>query len=163
MAFRLNESNIIRAVYEGIPASDIPHVVHALPTVYLGRLLRFVAYAAEETPRLEFNLVWIHSLLTSHGRYLKDNSGTFGPELRAVQRAVDDIHNSLNTLMDYNSYTLNYLLSRPMLAPEKARIVGFASSIAVANGDADGDDHMADAADDDDDDDGNGEWTGLEG
>ena len=120
MAFRLNESQVIRAVYEGIPPSDISHVVRSLPTVYLPRLLRFVAHAAEETPHLEFNLLWIHSLLSSHGRYLKDNSGTFAPELRAVQRAIDDIHNSLNSLMDYNSYTLDYLLSRPVLVTAAA-------------------------------------------
>ena len=159
MAFRLNESNIIRAVYEGIAAADVPHVVDALPTVYLPRLLRFVASAAEETPRLEFNLIWIYSLLNSHGRYLKDNSGAFAPELRALQRAIDGIHNSLNTLMDYNSYTLNYLLSTPVLASEQSKSGGFAAAIAVAAGDADGDEPLVDGDDEESD----GEWMGLEG
>lgn len=159
MAFRLNESKLIRFVYEGIPPSDIPHVVRAVPTVYLPRLLRFVAHAAEETPHLEFNLIWIQSLLSCHGRFIKDNSGNFAPELRALQRAIDDINESLKKLTDGNSYTLTYLLSRPVLANKRANGVSKsldfnADSAVAANGN---DEQMSDA-----DGEGEGEWIGFE-
>ncbi|KAJ5649666.1 uncharacterized protein N7484_003389 [Penicillium longicatenatum] len=155
MAFRLNESKIIRAVYESIPPSDIPHVVRAVPTVYLPRLLRFVAHAADETPHLEFNLMWIESLLSCHGRYFKENSGTFAPELRAVQRAVDDIRENLKRLTEKNLYDLNYLLSRPVLADKKSSSAMLAMTAGGAEED---DDQMADA----DADDTEGDWIGLE-
>ncbi|KAJ5908542.1 periodic tryptophan protein 2 [Penicillium taxi] len=152
MAFRLNESKLLRAVYEAIPPSDIPHVVRAVPTVYLPRLLRFVAHAADETPHLEFNLMWIESLFSCHGRYFKENSGTFAPELRAVQRAVDEIRENLKRLTEKNLYDLNYLLSKPVLTEKKPAT----TLLAVEAGDVEGDDEMADANDDE------GEWIGLE-
>ncbi|KAI1963922.1 U3 snoRNP protein [Ophidiomyces ophidiicola] len=123
MAFRLNESPLIRAVYECIPARDISHIVRSLPTVYLTRLLRFVATAADTSPHLEFNLLWIRALLSIHGRYIKDHSGSFAPELRAVQRAIDGIRDSLKRLVDKNMYALDYLLETSALccSLEKAR------------------------------------------
>ncbi|KAJ9206298.1 hypothetical protein DTO271D3_7740 [Paecilomyces variotii] len=159
MAFRLNEASLIRAVYEGIPHTDIPHVVRSLPTVYIPRLLRFVANFAEETPHLEFNLLWIESLLSIHGRYLKDNTGTFATELRAVQRVVDDIQDNIKRMTERNLYELDYLLAKPVLAGKKpangvVKIID--DSEPVANG---VDEHMDDV---DGADDGEGDWIGLE-
>ncbi|KAJ5495301.1 Periodic tryptophan protein 2 [Penicillium diatomitis] len=153
MAFRLNESKLLRAVYEAIPPSDIPHVVRSVPSVYLPRLLRFVAHAADETPHLEFNLLWIESLFSSHGRYLKDNSGTFAPELRAVQRAVDEIRENLKRLTEKNVYDLNYLLSKPVLADKKPPT----SLLTLDNAEEEADDQMVAASDDEE-----GSWIGLE-
>lgn len=48
MAFRLNEAPLVRQVYEAIPVTDVALVVKSLPTVYLARLLRFVAQAIDE-------------------------------------------------------------------------------------------------------------------
>lgn len=152
MAFRLNESKLLRAVYEAIPPPDISHVVRSVPTVYMPRLLRFVAHAAEETPHLEFNLMWLESLLSSHGRYFKDNSGTFAPELRAVQRAIDGIRENLKRLSERNLYDLNYLLSKPVLADKKAP----SALVVVDSGDANGVDNAMVDGDDE------GEWIGIE-
>ena len=152
MAFRLNESKLIRIVYEGVPPADIPHVVRSLPAVYLPRFLRFVATAAEETPHLEFNLLWIQSLLSSHGRYLKDNAGTFSTELRAVQRAIDDIQTNLKKITERNSYQLKYLLSKPVLA-KPAKPNGILGAV-------NGDEHMFDAGNGEGS--SEGEWMGFE-
>lgn len=95
MAFRLNERTLIRRIFEGVPVADIALVVKDLPTVYLARLIRFVARATEETPHLEFNLLWIKALLSTHGRFLKDNAGNFGAELRTVHRAIGRIQTDL--------------------------------------------------------------------
>ncbi|KAF7596554.1 hypothetical protein BBP40_000954 [Aspergillus hancockii] len=155
MAFRLNESKLLRVVHEAIPPPEIAHVVRASPTVYLPRLLRFVAHAAEETPHLEFNLLWIESLLSSHGRYFKENSGTFATELRAVQRAVDEIRENLKRLTEKNLYDLDYLLSKPVLAGKKTNTL----TLAAIDNDgmaANDDEKMANTAD------GEEEWIGLE-
>ncbi|MCJ1417693.1 hypothetical protein MMC32_004038 [Xylographa parallela] len=114
MAFRLNERPLIRRVYERIPMSDISFVVKELPTVYLARLLRFIAQATDESPHLEFNLLWIEALLSQHGRHLKDNSGGFAAELRSVQKAVARIQQELTRMADDNLYALDYLLAQPV-------------------------------------------------
>ncbi|EEP79069.1 periodic tryptophan protein 2 [Uncinocarpus reesii 1704] len=161
MSFRLNESSLIRTVYESVPPRDIPHVVRSLPTVYITRLLRFVANAADETPHLEFNLLWIRALLSIHGRYLKSHSGSFAAELRAVQRAVDSIRDDLKRLVDKNMYTLDYLLEKPAVTAssdstasleKKAR-----SAIGAANGN--GVDAISEVEDGSE---GEGEWMGIE-
>ncbi|KAE8367606.1 WD40-repeat-containing domain protein [Aspergillus caelatus] len=156
MAFRLNESKFIRLVHEAVPPPEISHVVRALPTVYLPRLLRYVAHAAEETPHLEFNLLWIESLLSSHGRYFKENSGTFAPELRAVQRAIDDIRENLKRMTEKNLYDLNYLLSKPVLAGKKTNNTLTLADVETDETAANGDEDMADTAG------GEEEWIGLE-
>lgn len=91
MAFRLNESPIIRKVYEAIPVADIALVVTRLPTVYIARLIRFVAHATEDTPHLEFNLLWIRAILSIDGGHLRDDAGEYGAKLRLLQRAIGKI------------------------------------------------------------------------
>jgi periodic tryptophan protein 2 len=97
--------------------------------------------------------MWIESMFSSHGRYLKDNTGTFAPELRAVQRAVDDIRENLKRLTEKNLYDLNYLLSKPVLESKKTSSALLAMDTAETDG---ADDQMVDADDDE------GEWVGLE-
>ena len=113
MAFRLNERPLIRRVYEAIPVADVSLVVKNLPTVYLARLLRFVAQVTDESPHLEFNLRWIEALLSAHGPYLKDHAPLFASELRTVQKAIAKIHSDLARLADDNVYALDYLLAQP--------------------------------------------------
>lgn len=98
MAFRLNEGAVIRSIYEAIPVNDVALVVKDLPTLYLVRLIRFVAHATEETPHLEFNLLWIRALLSIHGRHLKDNASSFGAELRTLHSAISRIQKDLATM-----------------------------------------------------------------
>ena len=113
MAFRLNEALLVRKVFEGIPHSDIALVVDELPVVYLPRLLRFVANQAEESPHLEFCLLWIQAILVSHGQWVSDNRGSIEAELRTVNRAVAKIRDELRRLAEENVYTIDYLLTQP--------------------------------------------------
>lgn len=139
MAFRLNERSLIRTVYEGIPHSDISFVVKELPTVYLARLLRFIAQATDESPHLEFNLLWLEATLSQHGRYLKDNTGGFAAELRSVQKAVTRIQVDLARLADDNVYTLEYLLAQPVVESkgESLEYGNMDTDMIVANGNGD--------------------------
>jgi periodic tryptophan protein 2 len=156
MAFRLNEAPLIRTVYEGVPHADIPHIVRAVPTTYLPRLLRFVAHSTDETPHLEFNLLWIESLLSIHGRFMKDNSGQFAAELRAVQRVIDDFRDNLKRLTERNLYELDYLLSKPILAANKSN--GVTQKIDESAPAVDEDMEDPDVKGDDEE----GNWIGLE-
>jgi periodic tryptophan protein 2 len=113
MAFRLNEAPLVRKVFEGTPYTNIALVVQELPVVYVPRLLRFVALQTEESPHLEFCLLWIKAILDSHGQWIGDNRGTVDAEMRTVSRAIGKIRDDLRLLADENIYLLDYLLSQP--------------------------------------------------
>ncbi|KAF2871108.1 WD40-repeat-containing domain protein [Massariosphaeria phaeospora] len=155
MAFRLNERNLVRRVYEATPVSDIPLVVKAMPAVYLGRLLRFVAIQADESPHLEFNLMWIEALLSKHGRWMKDNKGGLEAELRSVEKAVRRIQAELARLADENIYRIEYLLAQPVEKREKTLQLDFGVK-EIENG---VDEEMVDGEDNGD---GDGEWMGFD-
>lgn len=95
MAFRLNIPSLIRQVYEGIPAASIPLVAKDLPVIYVGKFLRFIAEMTEETPHLEFNLLWIEALLTTHGHWIREHRPDLEEELRVGARAVGRIRDEL--------------------------------------------------------------------
>ncbi|KAG0301506.1 hypothetical protein BGZ98_008287 [Dissophora globulifera] len=112
MAFRLNERQYIQRCYEAIPPSDVRLVARQLPTKYLERLMKFIASYMEDSPHLEFHLIWCTSLLISHGKYLKDHSGEFLTVFRGLQKGVGKMHEDLAKVCNDNTYTLEYLLSQ---------------------------------------------------
>ncbi|KAM3083509.1 U3 snoRNP protein [Clarireedia jacksonii] len=152
MAFRLNESPLIRRVFQAIPPSDISHVVAELPIVYVPRLLRFVAMQTEESPHLEFCLLWVQAILTSHGQWVGDNRILVDSELRIVGRAVGRIRDDLRRLAEENVYLVDYLLSQPL---EQSNSV---NGKAIMDGGVGVDVQELNGKDDDDD----AEWMGLD-
>jgi periodic tryptophan protein 2 len=116
MAFRLNEAPLIKKVFEGIPYTSIGLVVQGLPIVYVPRLLRFVGVQTEESPHLEFCLLWIKAVLESHGQWIRDNRGVVDAEMRTMSRAVGKVRDDLRLLADENIYMLDYLLCQPAAA-----------------------------------------------
>jgi periodic tryptophan protein 2 len=112
MAFRLNEAGLIKRVFQAIPYTDIPLVVEQFPTVYVPRLLRFVATQTEESPHIEFCLLWIKALVDKHGPWLTANRGKIDVELRVVARAVARMRDEIRRLADDNVYMVDYLLGQ---------------------------------------------------
>lgn len=150
MAFRLNETPLIRRVFEDIPVKDISLTVRELPVVYLSLLLRFVALQAEQSPHLEFCLKWIEACLVHHGRVLRDQRGAFASEIRAVMKVVGVIERELRRLGESNGYAVEFLLRQPV----KIELEPGAEATDVAAG--------TEIDMDVDDDEGEGEWLGLE-
>ncbi|CAH01450.1 snoRNA-binding rRNA-processing protein PWP2 [Kluyveromyces lactis] len=109
MAFRLNEGYLIHRVYENIPIKDIPLIAHELPVVYVSRILKFIGEYALESQHLEFNLLWIKSVLTAHGKYISTNKHQFSSALRAVQRFIGRMANDVVQTYKRNKYTLDFL------------------------------------------------------
>jgi periodic tryptophan protein 2 len=112
MAFRLNEAGLIKRVFQAIPYTDIPLVVEQFPTVYVPRLLRFVAAQTETSPHMEFCLLWIKALVDKHGPWLAANRGKIDVELRVVARAVARMRDDIRKLADDNVYMVDYLLGQ---------------------------------------------------
>ncbi|KAI0169502.1 WD40-repeat-containing domain protein [Hypoxylon sp. FL1284] len=112
MAFRLNEAQLINRVFLSVPHTDIPLVVEQFPTVYVARLLRFVAAQTEESPHIEFCLLWIKALVDKHGSWLTANRAKVDVELRVVARAIARMRNEIKRLADENVYMVDYLLGQ---------------------------------------------------
>ncbi|KAI1280090.1 periodic tryptophan protein 2 [Xylaria sp. FL0933] len=112
MAFRLNEAGLIKRVFQAIPYPDIPLVVEQFPTVYVARLLRFVAAQTEESPHIEFCMLWIKALVDKHGPWLTTNRSKVDVELRIVARAIARMQNEIRRLADENVYMVDYLLGQ---------------------------------------------------
>ncbi|KAK5656111.1 hypothetical protein OQA88_4871 [Cercophora sp. LCS_1] len=117
MAFRLNEAGLIQRVFQAIPYTDINHVVGNFPPVYVSRLLRYVAAQTEQSPHIEFCLLWIKALVDKHGAWLSANRSKVDVELRVVARAVGKMRDEIRRLADENVYMVDYLLGQ---ANEKA-------------------------------------------
>ena len=163
MAFRLNERGLIRKVYEHIPHQSIRLVARDVPTVYLPRLLRFVAQEVEGTAHLEFNLLWTEALLSEHGMWCKENAGVLAAELRAVQRAVGRVGSELGRLAEGNGFAVEYILEQRRIEEKMGGLRlengGKRSEEGKANGkvivgEVD-DEEMMDGSEED-------EWMGLE-
>ncbi|KAL1881905.1 U3 snoRNP protein [Diaporthe australafricana] len=112
MAFRLNEAGLIKRVFQAIPHQDISLVVEEMPVVYVPRLLRFVAAETEQSPHIEFCLLWIKALVDKHGAWLTANRGKIDMELRVVNRAVTRMRDEIRKLADENVYMVDYLLGQ---------------------------------------------------
>src|SRR5690606_20061028 len=108
MAFRLNEVGLISRVFQAIPYTDIGHVVADFPPVYVSRLLRYVAAQTEESPHIEFCLLWIKALVDKHGAWLSANRSKVDVELRIVARAVGKMRDEIRRLADENVYMVDY-------------------------------------------------------
>lgn len=91
MAFRLNEQQVIRQVYESVAPFDVPLLSAQLPEIYAEPLIRFIAGELEQGSRhVEFNLMWIDGLIAAHGRSLKGRAAEVAATLRSLQKALQD-------------------------------------------------------------------------
>ncbi|GBB93196.1 hypothetical protein RclHR1_02130009 [Rhizophagus clarus] len=111
MSFRLNELYLIHQVYEKIPPENIGLIVKDFPEKYIEKLLKFIASNIEESPHVEFHLLWIMKLLTIHGKYLRQYSNQFSSILRSLQKAIGKTLEDLSKICDENTYTIEYFLS----------------------------------------------------
>jgi periodic tryptophan protein 2 len=102
MAFRLNDMGLVGRVFQAVPPADISLVVAQVPTVYLGRLLKYVAAQTEESPHVEFCLLWVRGIVDKHGAWLAANRGKLDVELRLVSRAVARMRDDIRRLADDN-------------------------------------------------------------
>lgn len=110
MAFRLNERFLVQRVYESIPVSQIPIIAADFPPVYLDRFFKFLASNIEESPHVEFQLIWIKNLISVHGRLIMDSRHKFASMIRSLGKYTRRINSDINKLSEVNVYTVQYLL-----------------------------------------------------
>lgn len=90
MAFRLGDSKVLSNIFESIPVQDVPLVTKSVPALYLPRLLDHIVTAGKNFPHIEYALLWLRSILESHGRYIAAHKQKLSTSLRAVQRFLID-------------------------------------------------------------------------
>ena len=157
MALRLNQANLIKRVFLAIPVGDIKMVVYGCPQVYISRMIRLIAQQSEESPHLEFCLRWAESVLSVHGRHLKERKGEYAADVRLLIRAINWIERELRRLSENNGFMIEYLLSQP-LQKEHDTINGI-GVLQVVDMDMEGADATMVGSEADGDD--AGEWIGF--
>lgn len=150
MAFRLNEEYLIHKVYETVPVKDIKLVTNDLPTVYLDRMLTFIGKLVTDSAHLEFNLIWIQNLITSHGKYINAHKHEFSSSLKAIQRFLAKLAKDVVAVSKKNGYLHSFLTHK---VEEEERIIE-----TIQENESDNEDEEDVSMDEDDDEEG---WMGA--
>ena len=75
-----------------------PLVVRGLPEVYVEHLLRCVARALEDSPHVEFGLVWLREIAKVRAKWMRDRRGQLASVLRGVNRVLVDLNTNVTRL-----------------------------------------------------------------
>lgn len=109
MALRLSEPPLIKRCYESTPPSDIRLIARQLPGIYVENLLRFIAGHVEAgSPHVEFDLIWVAAMLTSHGRWLKERKGEMASVFRGLQKGLMGFESSISRMCVHFSFSLSF-------------------------------------------------------
>ena len=98
MALRLSEKALIQQTYEATPPSSVRLVARQIPGIYVEPLLRFIAGHMESSPHIEFDLLWVGAILTSHGRLIKERRGEMASVMRGVQKGLMGFESGVSKL-----------------------------------------------------------------
>ncbi|XP_076646677.1 periodic tryptophan protein 2 homolog isoform X2 [Halictus rubicundus] len=118
MSIKLNEKLLVKRVLENIPYSDIDLIVSALPDIYVEKVLKFVASELELSRHIHFYLLWVESILTTHGPRI--NSALQMPILLMLQKNMQKKYDELSKICDFNQYTMSYLIESGKHKAEKS-------------------------------------------
>lgn len=112
MSFRLSEVPLIQQVYESIPVGDIEFIANEFPPVYLERLFKFMASILDDSPHIEYHLLWIQALITAHGSFMMQRRHEFASVMRSIGKFVTKINKDINKLANNNTYYVQFLLGK---------------------------------------------------
>jgi len=111
MALRLGEKLLLRQVLETTPHTHINLITRQIGYKQLPSLLQMLAEEAESSRHLQFYLIWIKSLLSNHGTYLKSESKEFLPLFNLLIKNLTQKSEDLRKVCDHNKYTIKYILA----------------------------------------------------
>ena len=120
MSLKLNESKLIRQVYETIPPESIALVVQTIASSYVERVLSFVVGQMDTSPHIEFHLKWIEAVLYQHSAVLQSRSPPVVSVLRSIQKTVGRKFEDISKICQFNRYTVQYILSMGGLYRKRA-------------------------------------------
>jgi periodic tryptophan protein 2 len=71
ISLHLNEYALVREVLEETPYGSIPHVVKAIGSEHLERLMQFISKCMLDSPHLELHMEWCLEMLKTHGLFVE--------------------------------------------------------------------------------------------
>ncbi|MEW5311682.1 MAG: hypothetical protein WDW38_003377 [Sanguina aurantia] len=112
IALRLGDGKLLRHCVFSTPVAQVPTVGAALPAAFVPQVLTLLSEYLSDSPHLEFLLVWMKGVCSSHGPSLEaaGRSGAAMPALRSLQKALNRLHGDLEGACEDNIYTLDYLI-----------------------------------------------------
>jgi len=102
-------ASVCRSVYERIPSKDIRLVCSSVPTVYLHRLVDFVATQVDSTPHIQLHLMWARWMLMSHGNWLSEKRSVVASSLKGLHKALSKQFSDIGGLANNNLHTVTFL------------------------------------------------------
>jgi len=108
MSFQLNEEDLIREVFYGIPPSQIQLTAKEMPSNYLLKVLAFLARSMNGSPHLQYHLLWSSYLLSFHSHLIETDTNLFITSLRDLQKNISAEYQDLSKLCEENKFTLDY-------------------------------------------------------
>ncbi|ORY31612.1 WD40-repeat-containing domain protein [Naematelia encephala] len=112
MSLRLNESPLIQRCYEAVPPSSIRLIARQIPQIYIEPVLRFIALHMESSPHIEFDLLWVGAMLTSHGRWLRERRTEMATVFRGLMKGLMTYEGGVAKLTERNLWGLEYIISQ---------------------------------------------------
>ena len=99
MSLRLNDTDLLNEVIQRTPSANLALVLNALPTRFLYRLIMALSSLLESTPRwIEFYLIWVKTLFSIHGRFIKKNSHLYATALRHLKKNTQSHYQDLSAV-----------------------------------------------------------------
>mmetsp|Transcript_6925 Transcript_6925/g.8609 ORF Transcript_6925/g.8609 Transcript_6925/m.8609 type:complete len:483 (-) Transcript_6925:30-1478(-) len=108
MSLQLNEEELIRKVFYGIPPSQIQMTAKDIPANYLARILSFLSRSMYNSPHIQYHLLWSSQLLSFHSHTIETDVNTFITALRDLQKNISAEYQDLSKLCGENKFTLEY-------------------------------------------------------
>ncbi|XP_003739891.1 periodic tryptophan protein 2 homolog [Galendromus occidentalis] len=109
LAFRLNEADLLKEVFERIPVSNAELISSQLPQIYVEKLLAFLASGLESTRHIELYMRWVRAALISHGESLKDRSPRIIALLKSLQKNIILRHKDLHKVCEQTRHSIRYV------------------------------------------------------
>lgn len=109
LAFRLNEADVLKEVFERIPVSNAELISSQLPQIYVEKLLSFLASGLESTRQIELYMRWVQVTLVNHGESLKDRSPRIVALLKSLQKNITLRHKDLHKVCEQTRHSIRYV------------------------------------------------------
>ena len=109
LAFRLNEADVLKEVFERIPVSNAELISSQLPQIYVEKLLAFLAAGLESTRHIELYMRWVQATLLNQGESLKDRSPRIMALLKSLQKNITLRHKDLQKVCEQTRHSIRYV------------------------------------------------------
>ncbi|CAI5755659.1 unnamed protein product [Candida verbasci] len=120
MSLRLNETYLIHRILESIPLIDIPLICNDVPIIYVNKILEIIGnlLIKNNSPHIEFYLIWIKNLLINHGTYIMSNKFKFQSSLKLLSRFLNKYAKEIVKMGKRNQYLLEFINANKGLKKE---------------------------------------------